>query len=79
MNPEILEKAQLAFLSAVVKALIQTHPEPGELQKAWRESAAAVTARWSQDAVGIGQPGFGEEELKEAHRQMSHSISTRVK
>lgn len=77
MNPEVTVNAEDTCIAAVVRALIETHPNPDALLASWMQHSSAARAEWSQRAVAIGHPGFGQEEFSAAWERWTHSLRER--
>jgi len=78
VNPEISVQAENVCIAALVRAIIATHPDPDALLSAWMHHSSVARADWSQRAVAIGQPGFGQDEFSSAWERWSNSLRERA-
>jgi len=74
----IFEKAQYSMMSALVQALLQTHPNPTAVYEEWKRFASIGTADWTTRAVALDVSGFGSNELKRAYDELNVRLSKLV-
>lgn len=70
--------AQITFMHRVLRALVQTHPNPAALVEAWQQESSEALAHLGIQQMGLNSPAEVNDEFQKAFWQWNLVVREQV-